>query len=501
MYSFSLGYAPNSNVLTANDNVNGNWTYGYDDFNRLVRADPSGQTYWYTYEYDRFGNRWHQSLGGTGGPPGNLVDLAFDANNRIVGSGVSYDAAGNVTNDGDSSYTYEAENRIISVSGSKGNGSYMYSAAGLRIRKTTPSGSVDYLYDLAGHVITEVNASGAWTRVEVYAGNRHIATYKDGPAGQTYFSHADWLGTERARTGMTGTTPVETCTSLPFGDSQSCTGTGVSPIHFTGKERDAESDNDYFGARYYISRHGRWLTPDWSARQEAVPYADLANPQTLNLYAYVGNNPVSHTDAEGHAQPTTIPGVGYWWKGETLVSVGPTPLDVTFASAGPQLMTESQEEQQEQFAQALKAPLNPDLVVYVDLTRAEGGQFKDAQVVRSTNTALSGPEASVTLHVATAKDLDAKLAPRFALELVERDVGGPEVSARSAKEIRTNQITDTLRAGWRGGSKSEQLVLVNGKRVQTVYKDPRGITHRTDRNILETTRTSVRWNGITLIQQ
>ncbi len=360
VYSFSLGYAPNSNVLTANDSVNANWAYGYDDFNRLIRATPSGQTYWYTYEYDRFGNRWHQSLGGAGGPPGNVVNLSFDGNNRVApGNGVSYDAAGNVTNDGDSSYTYDAENRIISVSGSKGSGTYVYSAAGLRIRKTTPSGSVDYLYDLAGRVMTEVNASGVWTRVEVYAGNRHIATYKDGPAGQTYFSHADWLGTERARTGMTGTTPVETCTNLPFGDGQTCTGTNVSPLHFTGKERDAESDNDYFGARYYISRHGRWLTPDWSARQEAVPYADLANPQTLNLYAYIGNNPVTHTDPDGHAQPTGIPGVGYWWKGESLVSVGASSLDVTFASVGPQLMTESQEEsQQQQPQQKPKAPAN-----------------------------------------------------------------------------------------------------------------------------------------------
>ncbi len=155
---------------------------------------------------------------------------------------------------------------------------------------------------------------------------------------------------------MTGTTPVETCTSLPFGDGQTCTGTSVSPIHFTGKERDSESDNDYFGARYYISRHGRWLTPDWSARQEAVPYADLANPQTLNLYAYVSNNPVSHTDLDGHAQGTGIPGVGYWWKGETLVSVAASSLDATFASIGPQLMTETQEEQQQAQQQQQQQP-------------------------------------------------------------------------------------------------------------------------------------------------
>jgi len=69
----------------------------------------------------------------------------------------------------------------------------------------------------------------------------------------------------------------------------------------TGKERDAESGNDYFSARYYASAMGRFLSPDWSAKIEPVPYSKLDNPQTLNLYAYVGNNPLSRVDPTGHA--------------------------------------------------------------------------------------------------------------------------------------------------------------------------------------------------------
>jgi hypothetical protein len=46
---------------------------------------------------------------------------------------------------------------------------------------------------------------------------------------------------------------------------------------------------------------GRFMSPDWSAKYEPVPYAKLDNPQTLNLYAYVGNNPLSKVDADGHA--------------------------------------------------------------------------------------------------------------------------------------------------------------------------------------------------------
>jgi RHS repeat-associated protein len=69
---------------------------------------------------------------------------------------------------------------------------------------------------------------------------------------------------------------------------------------FTGKERDTESGLDYFGARYYGSSMGRFMSPDWAAKATPVPYAKLDNPQSLNLFAYVGNNPLSRMDPDGH---------------------------------------------------------------------------------------------------------------------------------------------------------------------------------------------------------
>jgi len=53
-------------------------------------------------------------------------------------------------------------------------------------------------------------------------------------------------------------------------------------LHFTGKERDTESGNGYFGARYYVSSMGRFLSPDPSG----LTYADITNPQSFNLYSY-----------------------------------------------------------------------------------------------------------------------------------------------------------------------------------------------------------------------
>ncbi len=69
---------------------------------------------------------------------------------------------------------------------------------------------------------------------------------------------------------------------------------------FTGKERDTESGNDYFGARYYASTMGRFMSPDWASNLQAVPFASYANPQSLNLYNYMHNNPLSGVAADGH---------------------------------------------------------------------------------------------------------------------------------------------------------------------------------------------------------
>ena len=74
----------------------------------------------------------------------------------------------------------------------------------------------------------------------------------------------------------------------------------VVDLKFTGKERDAETGLDYFGARYFSAAQGRWTSPDWSAVPQPVPYATLTNPQSLNLYQYVLNNPLSQKDDDGH---------------------------------------------------------------------------------------------------------------------------------------------------------------------------------------------------------
>src|SRR5277367_1699629 len=91
--------------------------------------------------------------------------------------------------------------------------------------------------------------------------------------------------------------------ATPFGGERDIVAACSQNYKFEGKERDAETNNDDFGARYYSSRFGRWLSADWSSVPAPVPYANLTNPQTLNLYAMVADDPESFADLDGHDPP------------------------------------------------------------------------------------------------------------------------------------------------------------------------------------------------------
>jgi RHS repeat-associated protein len=111
----------------------------------------------------------------------------------------------------------------------------------------------------------------------------------------------DLLGTSRVVTTANGVVCYD-ADFYPYGGERPYTNT-CSPVYkFEGKERDTETGNDDFGARYYSNRFGRWLSADWSGVPVAVPYANLSNPQTLNLYAMVADDPESFADLDGHEE-------------------------------------------------------------------------------------------------------------------------------------------------------------------------------------------------------
>jgi RHS repeat-associated protein len=128
-------------------------------------------------------------------------------------------------------------------------------------------------------------------------------------AGSNVFYYFDdALGSARVITNSTGTVCYD-ADFYPFGGERAYTNNCTQNYKFTGKERDSESNLDDFGARYYASQYARFISPDWSEKPEPVPYASLAYPQSLNLFSYVQNNPLSRTDPNGHCN---VDGEHHW---------------------------------------------------------------------------------------------------------------------------------------------------------------------------------------------
>jgi RHS repeat-associated protein len=112
------------------------------------------------------------------------------------------------------------------------------------------------------------------------------------PYDVTYYS-TNQIGSSILLTDSAGW-PVSSDTYYPFGQEPTPSADG-NHYKFTGKERDTESGLDYFGARYYGSSIGRFMSPDDGRDQ------DPSDPQSWNLYSYVRNNPLVHIDPDGHS--------------------------------------------------------------------------------------------------------------------------------------------------------------------------------------------------------
>ncbi len=282
----------------------------------------------------------------------NGANNQMSATSQNANQGGNYDLDGNVTYDGANNYHYDGEGRLCAVQTGGNGGSvtgYLYNAEGTRVVKGSMSSmacpnssssfstvSAQYLLDPGGDQVTELTGSGSWVHSNVWAGAHLDATYD---TKGLHFHLFDPLGTRRVQVAAISSPGAmeEYCLSLPFGDALNCiyapsapsTADDATEHHFTGKERDTESGNDYFGARYYASTMGRFMSPDWSAKIEPVPYAKLDNPQSLNLYAYVGNNPLIHIDVDGHC-------ADHYDNGTCKVNVDPS-TGAAGAKAGKQL--------------------------------------------------------------------------------------------------------------------------------------------------------------------
>jgi RHS repeat-associated protein len=321
--------------------------YGYDPLNRVVgiwetktsSANPSAYplVFIQAYQYDRFGNRTidgEETSTGQDAPVNRAAFTADQRTNRF--RELEYDPAGNVTHDGitgTGQRVYDAENRIVAADGTGGWSTYGYDGLGRRISRTENGQTWWYVYGIGGELLAEYRAGAAPAAPEKENGYQQkellVVAGKDG----LKWLLKDHLGTPRMVADQNGSLAgVTRHDYLPFGEEigagigvrTAATGYGKDGVRqkFTGKERDAETNLDWFGpGRYYGSLQGRFVSTDPLNIPALVRLnprkfeAVIADPANWNGYAYAHNNPLSKLDPDGFLTiiiPGTFNDVNAW---------------------------------------------------------------------------------------------------------------------------------------------------------------------------------------------
>jgi RHS repeat-associated protein len=298
----------NANRLTQISQGSANVSFGYDnDSRRTSLTLPNGVTLNYgydaasqltgitymlgsntlgnlTYTYDLAGRR--TGVGGSyarTNAPQVVSAATYNVNNQLTqwkGASLTYDANGNLTSDGTNTYTWNARNQLVTISGGA-SASFQYDPFGRRVSKTI-GGMTQYLYD-GPNPVQEI--SGTTASANLLAAGVDEYFQRTDTAGARNFL-TDALGSTLALADSSGALQTQ-YTFEPFG-STSTTGTATTnSFAYTGRELDA-TGLYYYRARYYSPALQRFVSED-----------PVAVRDSGSLYSYVENSPVELVDPFG----------------------------------------------------------------------------------------------------------------------------------------------------------------------------------------------------------
>ena len=278
--SFTYDGADNIKSLTDHvEPVNTLSALTYDALDRVLNVTTAAGLA--KYRYDELGNRTERTVPGEG-----TTTYHYDAGtNRLAWS-----AGSGALPVGTLQWT-PAE-RIAHTSD---GADYQYDGMGRRVAKQWAAQMVDivYHYDVGGRLLAETTPSGTPVREYFYVADQLVAVHgcpavNSSGCNVTEWYHTDHLGSVRARTDAAGTV-MASVAYQPWGESLP---SAAGPALYNGRPLDTGLGLYDLGARSYAPQLGRFVSADtvWSP----------ANPQGANSYAYVLNNPLKHTDPDGH---------------------------------------------------------------------------------------------------------------------------------------------------------------------------------------------------------
>jgi RHS repeat-associated protein len=300
--------------------------YGYDNANRLTdlsNLTASGGQVIASYHFtlDGNGNRVHSSQTTPIAPAVSDADKTLTYNptkTRLVTAGTSsftYDNEGQLATGYGKTYSFDYEHRLIGVSGSCYARTYSYDGAGNRLQANRDGVITRYIYDINGNLIAEADDNNIISRYYIHGAGLMAMVTSD---NSLYCYHFDATGHTVALTNA-GKTVVNKYAYTPFGLSITGQTEAIAqPFKYAGQHGVmAESNGFYYmRARYYDPQVKRFISED--------PLG--FDGGDLNLYAYVGNNPVMGVDPLGlrtwSLGISSSAGLGVGGGGGTFLNVG-----------------------------------------------------------------------------------------------------------------------------------------------------------------------------------
>ena len=255
---------------------------------------------------------------------------------------------GNLTSDSLWTHTWDYRNRLTQSTKSGATSTYSYDHINTRVRLTTASTT---LIEPSANYSTENGTAVKY----IYVNGQLVATVRGSGASSTLYAiHTDHLGSLEKTTNASGTL-TELSDYYPYGAVRQDTGIPDDRKGYVGRDYDEDTGLGQFGARYFKSAVGRFISQDpvfWEVGQTSDGKAALSNPQTLNSgrtmgglnsgfasgwsgntrsrgnsisqaewladpqaqnsYGYARNNPIKYIDPDGEAYQIPIAlGLGF----------------------------------------------------------------------------------------------------------------------------------------------------------------------------------------------
>jgi RHS repeat-associated protein len=291
-YSYTLGATGNRTAATESTGRTLSWNYDgiYRLTNETVSSAPSGVNGAVSYGLDPVGNRTSNSSTLAGVATVSLN--SFNLDDWL--SRESYDANGNTTYTGGSTFAYDSENHLTSMN--NGAVSILYDGFGNRVAETAGGVTTKYLVEddvnpTGLPQVFEESVNGAVQRTYTYGLQRISEDQVINNSWTPSFYGYDGFGSVRQLTNFAGTV-TDTYSYDAFGNLLNSTGTTPNNYLYRGEQYDPALNLYYLRARYYNPATGRFLSRD--------PLGGKSNdPQSLHKYLYAGGDPINRIDPMG----------------------------------------------------------------------------------------------------------------------------------------------------------------------------------------------------------